>query len=91
MDVDLCDLKEYECGQRMDEMSVKCLLYVDDQVIFAPSACGLQVMVNKMNDSVKKKCMKVNVSNTKAMVFERSKSTTESDINIEAERVERMI
>ncbi|GBP89198.1 hypothetical protein EVAR_60377_1 [Eumeta japonica] len=46
----------------MDELSVKCFLYADDQVLLAPSACGLQEMVNKMNDSVKKKGLKVNVS-----------------------------
>ncbi|GBP63563.1 hypothetical protein EVAR_61303_1 [Eumeta japonica] len=43
----------------MDELSVKCLLYADDQEILAPSACGLQEMVNKVNDSVKKRDMKV--------------------------------
>ncbi|GBP61971.1 hypothetical protein EVAR_40979_1 [Eumeta japonica] len=46
---------------RIDEMSIKCLLYADDQVNLAPLACGLQEMVNKINDSVKKRGMKVNV------------------------------
>ncbi|GBP47352.1 hypothetical protein EVAR_38953_1 [Eumeta japonica] len=44
MDSCLYDLKEYECGLRMDELSVKCLLYADDQVILAPSVCELQEM-----------------------------------------------
>ncbi|GBP41816.1 hypothetical protein EVAR_26938_1 [Eumeta japonica] len=69
----------------MDELSVKCLLYVDDQVILAPSACGLQEMVNKMNDSVKKRHMKVNVGKTKEMVFETGVSTTECDLLIKVE------
>ncbi|GBP06323.1 hypothetical protein EVAR_3642_1 [Eumeta japonica] len=30
MDSSPNDLKEYECGGRMDELSVKCLLYADD-------------------------------------------------------------
>ncbi|GBP13423.1 hypothetical protein EVAR_4181_1 [Eumeta japonica] len=38
----LHNLKEYECGLRMDELSVKCLLYADDQKILAPSACEVQ-------------------------------------------------
>ncbi|GBO98943.1 hypothetical protein EVAR_343_1 [Eumeta japonica] len=37
----LYHLKEYECGLRMDELSVKFLLYADDQVILAPSTCEL--------------------------------------------------
>ncbi|GBP70715.1 hypothetical protein EVAR_51014_1 [Eumeta japonica] len=41
----------------MDELSVTCLLCADDQVILAPSACGLQEMVNKMNNSVKRRGM----------------------------------
>ncbi|GBP60758.1 hypothetical protein EVAR_41097_1 [Eumeta japonica] len=44
MDSCLYDLKEYECGLRMDELSVKCLLYADNQVILAPSMCRLQEM-----------------------------------------------
>ncbi|GBP43436.1 hypothetical protein EVAR_16010_1 [Eumeta japonica] len=37
----LYDLKVYDCGLRVDEMSDKCLLYLDDRVILAPLACGL--------------------------------------------------
>ncbi|GBP79312.1 General transcription factor II-I repeat domain-containing protein 2A [Eumeta japonica] len=62
------DLKEYECGLRMDELSVKCLLYADDQIILAPSVCGLQDMVNKTNDSLKKVSMKLNVGGKKQKV-----------------------
>ncbi|GBP70798.1 hypothetical protein EVAR_52925_1 [Eumeta japonica] len=67
----------------MDEISVKCLLYADDQVILSWLACGLQEIVNKMNDSVKKRGMKVNVGKTKVMVLERNESTTGCDILIE--------
>ncbi|GBP89333.1 hypothetical protein EVAR_65165_1 [Eumeta japonica] len=69
-------IQEYECELRIDELSVKCLMYADDQVILAPLACGLQEMINKMNDSVKKRGMKVNVCKTKVMLFERGESTT---------------
>ncbi|GBP21608.1 hypothetical protein EVAR_9793_1 [Eumeta japonica] len=86
MDSCLYDLKEYECGLRMDELSVKCLLYADDQVILAPSTCGLQKMISKMNDSVKKGGMEVDVAKAKAMVFERGESTTECDILIGIEK-----
>ncbi|GBP28760.1 hypothetical protein EVAR_19802_1 [Eumeta japonica] len=42
--VDSClyDLKECEYRLRMDELSVKYFLYVDDQVILAPSAAGFR-------------------------------------------------
>ncbi|GBP20624.1 hypothetical protein EVAR_93738_1 [Eumeta japonica] len=60
----------------MNELSVKYLLYADDQVMLAPSACGLQEIVTKMNDSVKKREMNVNASKTNVMVFERSESAT---------------
>ncbi|GBP70923.1 hypothetical protein EVAR_97770_1 [Eumeta japonica] len=38
-----------------DGRAVKCFLYADDQVILAPSTCGLQDIENKVNDSVKKR------------------------------------
>ncbi|GBP82830.1 hypothetical protein EVAR_56129_1 [Eumeta japonica] len=62
----------------MDELSVKRLLYADDQGILAPSVCGT------------KRCMKVNVAQTKVMVFERGESTTEYEIRIEGEKVEQV-
>ncbi|GBP00555.1 Leucine-zipper-like transcriptional regulator 1 [Eumeta japonica] len=55
----LYDLKEYDCGFKMNELSVKYLLYANDQVILSPSACGLLEIINKMNDSVKERGMKV--------------------------------
>ncbi|GBP93916.1 hypothetical protein EVAR_95562_1 [Eumeta japonica] len=42
-DTCLYDLKEFECGLRMNEQSVKsikCFLNADDQVILAPLVCG---------------------------------------------------
>ncbi|GBP69162.1 hypothetical protein EVAR_98232_1 [Eumeta japonica] len=83
MEIYLYDLKEYESGLRMDKLTPRCLLYADDQVVLAPSACGLQKMLSKMNDSVKKRDIKVNAGKTNVMVFERSESTNECDILIE--------
>ncbi|GBP29378.1 hypothetical protein EVAR_22750_1 [Eumeta japonica] len=82
--------REYECGLRMDGLSVKCLLYVYDQVMFVPSTCGLQKMVNEINDSVKERGMNVRVDKTKLMVFKRGESTTEYVILIEVEKVEQV-
>ncbi|GBP83639.1 hypothetical protein EVAR_60338_1 [Eumeta japonica] len=74
----------------MDEVTVKCHLYAEDQIVLAPSAYGLQEMVNNINDFdnefVKKSGMKVNASKTKVMVFERDESTTECDIQIKGEK-----
>ncbi|GBP63010.1 hypothetical protein EVAR_43758_1 [Eumeta japonica] len=36
----------------MDELSAKCLLYADNQVIFAPWAFELEEMVTKMEKSI---------------------------------------
>ncbi|GBP80944.1 hypothetical protein EVAR_56582_1 [Eumeta japonica] len=72
MDSCLYDLREYECGLRMDELFVESLLSADDRVIRAPSACGLQEMVNKINDSLKKRGMK-----SRALIgFDRTRSYT---------------
>ncbi|GBP65332.1 hypothetical protein EVAR_52106_1 [Eumeta japonica] len=60
---------EYECGLRTDELFVKCLLYANDRVIFAPTACALQEVLTKMNDYVKKRNRKVKINKTKAIAF----------------------
>ncbi|GBP62587.1 hypothetical protein EVAR_47024_1 [Eumeta japonica] len=46
----------------------KYLLYADEQVILALLVSGVHETVNKMNDSVKKRVMKVIVSNTKGII-----------------------
>ncbi|GBP14678.1 hypothetical protein EVAR_9589_1 [Eumeta japonica] len=56
---------------RKDELFVKYLLYANEQVILATLGCGPQEMINKMNDSVEKKSMKINLGKTKVMVFEK--------------------
>ncbi|GBP61234.1 hypothetical protein EVAR_45253_1 [Eumeta japonica] len=71
-------------------MFVKRLLYADDLVALALSASGLQKMINKMDDSVKKRGMKLNVGKTKMMVLDRGKRTTEFNILIEGEKVEQV-
>ncbi|GBP90808.1 hypothetical protein EVAR_64793_1 [Eumeta japonica] len=67
----LNDLKEYDCELRIDELSIKCFLYADDQAILAPSASRLLL---------RKRGMKVNINKIKVMVFEKGESTTECDI-----------
>ncbi|GBP37186.1 STIP1 homology and U box-containing protein 1 [Eumeta japonica] len=58
MDICLYVLKEYECGLKMDETSVKCFLNADGQEIFVPLECESQTIITKMYDSVKKTSMK---------------------------------
>ncbi|GBP53546.1 Transposon TX1 uncharacterized 149 kDa protein [Eumeta japonica] len=55
IDSSLYYLNKYECKLRMDELSIKELMYADDQVILAPSACGLQEIDNEMDDFVKRR------------------------------------
>ncbi|CAG5002623.1 unnamed protein product [Parnassius apollo] len=90
MDSCLQTLKDEECGLRMGELTVKCLLYADDQVIFASSAAELQMMVTSMNWALKERGIKVNASKTKVMVFEREESKTVCEIRIEGELIEQV-
>ncbi|CAG5039926.1 unnamed protein product [Parnassius apollo] len=83
-------MKVEECGLRMGELTIKCLLYADDQVILASSAAELQMMVTLMNRSLKERAMKVNASKTKVMVFEREESKTICEIRIEGELIEQV-
>ncbi|GBP17576.1 Retrovirus-related Pol polyprotein from transposon TNT 1-94 [Eumeta japonica] len=70
----------------MDELSVKCVLYADDQVILASLTCDLHATVTKMNDS-EEKAMKVNVIKTEVMVFEKSENITGCGMNKKNTRI----
>lgn len=90
LDSCLRKLRESDCGIRLEEIVVKCLLYADDAVLFASSAEELQRMLSVMNEGCKEKGMKVNVKKTKVMVFERSLTVTECLVMLENERVEQV-
>ncbi|GBP60437.1 hypothetical protein EVAR_98334_1 [Eumeta japonica] len=54
MDSFLHDMKKYEFGLGMNELSVICLLNADDQVILLSLACELQATGIKRNDFLRK-------------------------------------
>ncbi|GBP36296.1 Limulus clotting factor C [Eumeta japonica] len=56
--MDSCWYGLKECGLRIGELYVKCLLDAYNQVMLAPSACKFQVTPTKMNHSVKKRGLK---------------------------------
>jgi hypothetical protein len=74
----------------MNELRVKCLLYADDQVILSSSAEELQAMVTVMNNALMEKGMKVNVTKTKVLVFERDERMTLCEIFVNGEKVEQV-
>lgn len=73
-----------------NELTIKCLLYADDQVLVASSEMELQEMVKIMHEALIAKGMKMNVSKTKVMVFEREENMTTCEIRIGDERVEQV-
>ncbi|GBP82000.1 hypothetical protein EVAR_62877_1 [Eumeta japonica] len=73
---------------RTNELSVKCLLYADDQVIIAPSVCELKELIINMDDSVNKIHMHVTVS--EVMVFERGERTTKYDVHRRSHHVKEL-
>ncbi|GBP61633.1 hypothetical protein EVAR_43570_1 [Eumeta japonica] len=68
----------------IDKLSVKCFLYTDDQVIIRRRRASCAVCtVAKTHESTKGRGLKVNVSGTEVIVFERGESTSECDVFIE--------
>ncbi|XP_063364410.1 uncharacterized protein LOC134653055 isoform X2 [Cydia amplana] len=90
MDSSLQDLRNDECGLKMSGLPVKCLLYADDLVLLASSGEELQEMVTRMHGSFERKGMKINVSKTKVMVFEKEENMTNCEILIGQERVQQV-
>ncbi|GBP83000.1 hypothetical protein EVAR_58447_1 [Eumeta japonica] len=81
----LYDLKEYECGLRIDELSVKCLLYADDQVV--PAAVGVRAAGDDRcrNSDVKERCdlkedVVTRIERVMARFFRRKKFLSKGDV-----------
>src|SRR5277367_2527837 len=63
------------------------LLYADDAVLLAESACDLRELVQCFADVCKRRKMKVNVDKSKVMVFERN-GMSQCEVMIDDERLE---
>ena len=57
------------CPVALGRVSVSCLMYADDLVIFSESAGGLQNCLNKLHRYTKKWGLKLNLKKTKVLIF----------------------
>jgi len=60
----------------IDTLKLFLLLYADDMVLFAKSPETLRIMLKDVENYCNIWGLKINVSKTKAMVFERGRATT---------------
>ena len=61
---------------------ISCLLYADDLVLLSESKQGLQTCLDKLHDYAQKWDLKVNLSKTKIMIFQKGGRKTSSDFFI---------
>ena len=64
-------MRDLRKGVRIGNDIVSILLYADDMALIASSEQDLQFMITKMNEWMKKWCMKVNVEKTKIVHFRK--------------------
>jgi len=67
------------------------LAYADDITLIAPSAKGLQTLIDVMSFSLRNICLKINVKKLMYMLFKcRKRSTVESSVHLFAEPLKRV-
>ena len=66
------DIEGFQIGSK----SVKFLLYADDLVIFCKSQSDLQLSVSRLHKYALKWGLKINISESKVIVFSKYKSGT---------------
>ena len=83
--IDSCinKLAEDECGTRIGNTQVSCLMYADDAVLLAPDDINLQSIVTRMSEVCLEKDLRMNVDKCKVMVFEKSECKTTCEIKID--------
>ena len=54
---------------KLNNISINCLLYADDLVLLSSSKEGLQNSINKLSSYCKKWSLKVNLKETKCLIF----------------------
>ena len=90
LDSCLSSLKESECGVKLGDLNINCLLYADDAVLLASSESELQTLVTSMKDECEVKGLRLNVEKTKVLVFERNDERTKCEINVNEKILEQL-
>ena len=83
MDSCINKLAEDECGTRIGNTQVSCLMYADDAVLLAPDDINLQSIVTRMSEVCLGKDLRMNADKCKVMVFEKSECKTTCEIKID--------
>ena len=68
------DLLNLDVGCMLGPYRTNVIAYADDIILMAPSANGLQILLNKFNESIAEIKLTINVSKSKYMIFKHHKS-----------------
>lgn len=83
-------LKGLNLGVTMSDTKVCSLVYADDVVLVTENAYDLQRLVSKMNEECQKSDMKMNVTKSNVMVFERDVNVTICKIKVDDKYLEQV-
>ena len=72
MDSGLQRVKQSDIGVKIGDLNVNCLLYADDAVLIASSACELQALVTTIKKGCESNDLSLNTSKIKVLVFKRN-------------------
>ena len=65
----LVNISRMNIGCRMGSISSNVLAYADDVVLLAPSAAGLQLLIDNFSDMLNEISLDININKTKCMIF----------------------
>lgn len=78
---DLLTLFDGDCDQvQIGDIVSSCLLYADDIVLLSNSSAGLQVALDKLSIFCTKWNLKVNISKTKVIIFNKAGKTVKGNV-----------
>ena len=75
-----CVFKE-DVGCRLDMNKFNIFAYADDIVLMSPSASGLRILLNVINDCINDHKLLINVNKTKVMVFRNKRKYVFNDLS----------
>jgi hypothetical protein len=83
-------LKDINIGVELNGIKVCALMYADDLVLMAECESDLQELVSSVFENCANNGLKMNVSKTKVLVFERDEARTSCKITVENECLEQV-
>ena len=87
----ICSISSLDVGCNLEFSRTNIIVYADDILLMAPTASGLQLLIDSLGESLKNLCLVPNPSKSKYIVFKQRRTmVTQRNVNLDGVGIEKV-